>query len=426
MWISGFLLPSSVPSVSSVVKLRFATLALAAALALVALPGCVGVWGRAPATPTDQHLAPGSREARNLHVYDVAWDAVRRHYYTADMHGVDWAAARERHREQAASAADNEALYEAINTLFDELKDDHTYAASPEQAREEREHQGVLVGLISSPFGEQELERLVLDVMPGSSAAVSGVQPGWVLRRVDDRPPAEVLGPGRLQNGQRVRCEFLDNTNTPRLLTLTATPVSVDPIRTVRVLDGGAVLMRFDRFDLDTARWVRAQLKAHRRAPAVIVDLRQNPGGEALALARSLGEFFPHSIPMGRFVRRSGVDESLRASPGLVGARYSGAVAVLVSENSGSSSEIFAHSIRQQGRGIVLGTRTAGAVLGAETGGLPDGGELQVSVRDYLTADGVRLEGAGVTPDVVIETTVDDLRAGRDPVLEAALGYAAK
>jgi len=414
-----------VPSVSSVVKFRFATLALAAALALAALPGCVGIWGRAPVTPTDSPVAYDSREAYNRRVYDVAWDAVRRHYYDGDMHGVDWNAARDRHRRQAERAVDEAALYEAINTLLDELKDEHTYAATPDEVVEQRRHQGVLVGLISSPFGEQDLQRLVLDVLPGSSAAASGVQPGWVLRLVEGRPPAEVLGPGRLQNGQQVRCEFLDTSGTARLITLTATPVSVDPIRTTRVLEGGVVLMRFDRFDLDTARWVRAQLKAHKKAPAVIVDLRQNPGGEALALARSLGEFFPRSIPMGRFVRRTGVGEPLRASPGLVGARYPGAVAVLVSQNSGSSSEIFAHAIRLQKRGIVLGTRTSGAVLGAETGALPGGGELQVSVRDYLTADGKRLEGIGVTPDITVETTIDDLRAGRDPVLEAALAQLA-
>ena len=406
-------------------KIRFTVLAVAAALVLAALPGCIGVWGRAPVTTADQAVSYDSRQAYNRRVYDVAWDAVRRHYYDAAMHGVDWNAARERHRKAAEAATDDIGLYAAINELLGELEDEHTYAATPDEVDEDQQRQGVLVGLISSPFGEQDEQRLVLDVMPGSSAAASGVQPGWVLVRVEGRPPGEVLGPGRLHDGQEVRCEFIDTTDTVRLITLTATPVSVDPIRTVRVLEDGAVLMRFDRFNLDTARWVRAQLKAHRKAPAMIVDLRQNPGGEALALARALGEFFPRSIPMGRFVRRSGTGEPLRASPGLVGARYPGAVAVLVSENSGSSSEIFAYAIQQQKRGTVFGTRTSGAVLGAETGSLPGGGELQVSVRDYLTADGARLEGAGVAPDVIVETTIEDLRAGRDPVLEAALAHLA-
>lgn len=407
---------------TSVVKLRLAPLLAAAAIGL-ALPGCIGVWGIAPVTTEERTVAPDSRAAHNRRVFDVAWDAVRRHYYDGAMNGVDWNAARDRHRTQAESAQDDAELYAAINDLLAELGDEHTYAATPEQVEEERRHQGVLVGLISSPYGEQESQRLVLDVIPGSSAAASGVQPGWVLLSVEGRPPSEILGPGRLRDGQVVHCEFLDTGNSVRLLALTAGTVSVEPIRTLRVLDGGFVLIRFDRFTFATARWVRAGLKAHRDAPGVIVDLRQNPGGEALALGRALGEFFPRSVPMGRFVRRSGVDENLRASPGLVGARYGGPVAVLVSEASGSSSEIFAYAMQQQRRGTVFGTKTSGAVLGADTGPLPGGGELQVSVRNYLTADGTRLEGAGVTPDVEIEATVEDLRAGRDPVLQVAIEH---
>ena len=398
-------------------------LLLAATLALAALPGCVGVWGLAPSPPPQEAVELSSREAHNLRVFDTAWDAVRRHYYDAGLHGLDWNAARERHRLAAGAASDDDELYQAINALFAELEDPHTYAATPAEVAEERRHQGVLVGLISSPYGEQEVHRLVLDVIPGSSAAASGIQPGWVLLSVDGRPPGEVLGPGRLRDGQIVRCEFLDTTDTVRVIQLTAGSVWVEPIRATRELPGGIVYLRFDRFTLDSARWVRAQLKRYRDAPAVIVDLRQNPGGEALALARALGEFFPRSVPMGRFVRRSGSDEHLRASPGLVGARYRGRVVVLVSEASGSSSEIFAYAMQQQKRGLVIGAQTSGAVLGAETGGLPGGGELQVSVRDYRTADGKRLERVGVTPDIVLETTVEDLRAGRDPALQAALEH---
>lgn len=402
-------------------KCRLAALSLAAALALAVLPGCVGVWGHPPVHTTDAVAPADSQLDYNRRVFDTVWDAVRRHYYDPTMRGVDWNAARDRYLARAEEAGNDEELYEAVNTLLGELKDEHTYAASPDEVDEEQRHQGVLVGLISSPYGEHETQRLVLEVLPGSSAEASGVQPGWVLLSVDGQPPTDVLGPGRLQAGQAVHCEFLDGTDAVRLLTLTAGPVTVDPIRSARVLAGGVVYLRFDRFTLDAARWVRAQLKAHKAAPGVIVDLRQNPGGEALALARALGEFFPHSVSMGRFVRRNGMNEPLRASPGLVGARYAGPVVVLVSESSGSSSEIFAYAIQQQKRGVVLGTKTSGAVLGAETGSLPGGGELQISVRNYLAADGKRLEGVGVVPDVEVPTRIEDIRAGRDPVLEAAL-----
>jgi hypothetical protein len=47
----------------------------------------------------------------NASVFDKAWSAVMRHYWDAGLHGVDWAAARDRYRPQAIAASDQHALY---------------------------------------------------------------------------------------------------------------------------------------------------------------------------------------------------------------------------------------------------------------------------------------------------------------------------
>ena len=52
---------------------------------------------------------------------------------------------------------------------------------------------------------------------------------------------------------------------------------------------------------------------------------------------------------------------------------------------------------------------------------LPDGGELQLSREDYLAPKGRRIEGNGIEPDVAVARTLEDLRRGRDPDLDAAL-----
>jgi C-terminal processing protease CtpA/Prc len=52
---------------------------------------------------------------------------------------------------------------------------------------------------------------------------------------------------------------------------------------------------------------------------------------------------------------------------------------------------------------------------------LPDGGVLDVSEMDYRTAAGSRLEGAGLTPDMQVAPTLEDLRRGRDRALTLAL-----
>jgi C-terminal processing protease CtpA/Prc len=52
---------------------------------------------------------------------------------------------------------------------------------------------------------------------------------------------------------------------------------------------------------------------------------------------------------------------------------------------------------------------------------LLDGGKLNVSDSDYRTADGRRIEGAGIKPDLLLETRIADLLAGRDRILELAV-----
>lgn len=383
------------------------------ALASLLLAGCATV--RRPPPPG------ADRAPHNLLVYERAADLVEARYFDAELAEVNWDDLRARHRAAAGAAKNDAELYASINALLDALKDGHTGAIAPAAADRERRREGVLVGLILRPDPGDARHMLVVDTIPGSAAAELAIQPGWVLVACDGRPPRDVLGPGRLNAGQAVQCEFLDRSNARVALALEARRLSTRPLRVARVLPGGIVHLRFDRFDTDSARWVRGQLHEHAGAPGVIVDLRTNPGGDAFALARILGEFFRHGAELGTFVSRRGFDFNLRAWQWLGSARYGGAVAVLVSENSASSSEIFACVMQHHGRGTVIGSKTAGVVLGSRTFSLPDGGRLQISIDDYHTPAGTRLEGIGVTPDLLVPQTVEDLRAGRDAPLEAAM-----
>jgi carboxyl-terminal processing protease len=77
--------------------------------------------------------------------------------------------------------------------------------------------------------------------------------------------------------------------------------------------------------------------------------------------------------------------------------------------------------LQEHGRAVIVGRKSAGAVIGADFYGLPDGGELELGRYDYYTPKGRRLEGNGVEPDVKTAPKLADLRAGRDTDIEAAL-----
>ena len=265
---------------------------------------------------------------------------------------------------------------------------------------------------------------VVTTVYPGSAAAAAGVQPGWIVRSRDGRPVGERAPRFTMRPGQEVRLEFLDPADRIIPLTLVAGPVVWAPRREVRELDRGIVLLRFEEFDPASIRWLSAELEARRDAPAVIVDLRGNPGGLLMSVRFAIAEFFPAEVPIGTFVRRDGRERET-GSLTLGAARYRGRVVILVDEASASSAEIFSHVLQQKSRAIVVGRTTAGAVIAARHYRLPDGGQLQLAIQDYVGLDGRRLEGAGVVPDVPVTVRLDDLRQGRDVDLAAALAVLA-
>ena len=100
---------------------------------------------------------------------------------------------------------------------------------------------------------------------------------------------------------------------------------------------------------------------------------------------------------------------------------------VLTSENTSSAAEILALTLQQQRRARVIGNMTCGCVLAIRNRHtLPDGGVLDVSEFDYKTAEGIRLEGVGITPNDTTTLTRADLYAKRDSTLERAKKYFAR
>lgn len=390
---------------------RRAGWALLFALALLA--GCTTAPAPYHAPPA---MAAAERPAHNLAVFDRAWQLVNAKFFDAQFRGVDWAAQRAEFRPQAEQAPDDGALYLVINRMLGRLKESHLVALLPKNAYEFRTQHTAGIGIKMVEIAGQ---RAVSEVVPGSPAEGAGVRPGWIVLSRDGVPIAQAKPPTAAP-GEPLSFAFLDAEDRPVALTLNAALVSFER-REARALPDGAWYMRFDRFDVASLRWLSQQLKAQREAPAVILDLRQNPGGLTGALFLSLGEVFDHSVESGRFIRRGGGGSDWN-SVALFSARYPGGLAVLVSNASASSSEIFAHVVQHHHRGVVVGRQTAGAVMGARFYRLPGGGRLEVPVNDYLGADGRRLEGRGVTPDVVVgRAGLTDLRHGRDPDVEAAL-----
>ncbi len=377
--------------------------------------GCVST--PAPRVPLD-NLPPSQvdQATRNLRVFDAVWSLVADHHYDPKLRGIDWPAAAAKFGPQAAVAIDKKSLYAAINEMLDLLHDSHTHALTPEQASDRQTQQRVRTG-----FNMTRLDGrwAVAEVLPGSPAELAGVRCGWVVVARNGQQLGE-RNDFRAQDGEVTQWEFLDDHDRPVKLALTARPLSTKPRQDARELPGGFVYLRFDGFDGPDRRWLSEQLKAHHDAHGVVLDLRQNAGGETFSLGITIGEFFDHAVDSGAFISRGGT-RSEKNSWQIGSARYAGRVTVLVDGATASAAEIFSAVLQDHSRATLIGRKTAGAVLASWFYVLPDGGELQLSREDYLAPKGRRLEGNGLEPDVPVARTLEDLRAGRDPDIAAAL-----
>lgn len=395
--------------------LKIASRAIFAAFGLGLVAGCVST----PAPRVSLAGIPPEQVAQaqaNVAVFERAWALVADRHYDQKLGGMNWKEAGEKFGAQAAAAKDEAALYAVLNAMLDPLDDSHTHAIAPKRARERRTQQSARTGFAMTRI---ENRWVVNEVLPGSPAADAGIKAGWIALSRNGVP----LGARTrfsATEGERINWVFLDAADREVPVSAVARTLSTAPRQEARALEGGFVYLRFDEFDGPDRRWLGRELTKHAAAPGVVVDLRRNPGGETLSLGIIVGEFFDRRVDCGTFITRDG-SRSVKHSWQFGSANYAGKVAVLVDSATGSAAEIFAAVLQDHGRATIVGRKTAGAVLASRFYRLPDGGELQLSREDYVAPKGRRIEGTGVEPDVKVERALADLRAGRDPDIEAAL-----
>ena len=381
------------------------------------LSGCVAPRSGPPAEPV--YASVEVQAEAQVAILEQAWALVQKHFYDPGFNGAEWATAVERYREAAANAADVEALYDVINDMLSELDDAHTAALSPRAAWEDFVAERAFVGI---NLERVEDEWVVSELRPGSAAEEAGIKVGWIAIARDGETLTEDGITFESEPGVTYEWTFVDEDNALRQVMLLARTLSDRMPPEERHSDEGWVYLRFDEFETEYQHWLAERLEVNRDAPGVVLDLRYNSGGAISSLERVINDFFPERKAYGAFVSRKGRRNDEK-SAWRGGVSYSGELVVLIGPGSASSAEILAHVMKHYQRATLIGRQTAGVVVASQYHRLRDGGEVQIGTYDYHSLDGERLEGKGVDPDVVVERTLADLRAGRDPDLSAAVEW---
>ncbi len=459
-----FTTPSSI-SYDRSVRSTPSSRALACALTGVVLAGApLPVRAQAGAAVTASG-ASSAAVSTPLEEFDAALQILRANFVAERAARIDWDALRAELRPRAQAAQSNDDVRVLIREMLDRVGQSH-FALLPAAAAPDFSD-AALPAADAGSLGFDVVpvdDRLVVSrVEPDGPAAQAGVKAGWILTRVGPRDVGQMLAAAREDVSARsafgvwtlgaglVRgrvgipeeVEFSDGANAAAVRTIVRQPERgavvkfghLPPLfarveargvehrgRTIGVI-GFNVWMTPIAHDLDSA------VDRFRDGVGIVIDLRGNPGGVLTMIMGLAGHFLDAPVTLGVIKTRDS-ELNLVSNPRRVSADgkspvtpFGGRLAVLVDGGSYSASEIFSAGMQSVKRARVFGTRTAGGALPAVLERLPGGDVLQYAIGDFTTAQGDRVEGHGVIPDVTVAPTRADLLAGRDPVLEAALDW---
>ena len=363
-------------------------------------------------------------------MFDDAWRTMKYRFYDPQMHGINWDAAREKYRPLVEFVGDRQELLNIINEMIGELNASHTGAAPPPGGR---------AGGVSTGHLGLELEA---DSAAGLYRVTHIYEDGpadkdWVRVAVGDYLIAI--------NGKQVRAgdnywQLLNSLlNRKSEVTLnkkpgndgawqtrieTITPNAYSQLRYERwvrdrrkkvdELSGGRIgYLHIQAMNQPSLRKFEKEIREFRNKEALVIDQRWNGGGNieqellAILVQRQYQVWQPR-----------GTEPAGRPFAGFFGPKI-----VLQNWRSASNAEMFPAGFRALGLGKVVGTPTAGAVIGTGSYSLIDGSTVRTPGVGVFLADSKRtnMENYGVQPDMLVDNLPADNLAGRDRQLEAAV-----
>jgi len=385
---------------------------------------------------------------------------VARKIFAPAFDAVKWKALVEGNRQRILEADTVEAFEGEIQKLIVELKISHMVFF----------HHSLLkippnyaIGATFQPHGVNGSDHWMFqDVHEGGPAELSGMHAGDLLLEVEGRPVAPPEPPTfRMGGSCDVVIEKLSGERVSQPLGIPRPKSKWHPIIRPRLVswfkpEPGIGVLKAAGFPgqvgIDVAREIDDAISNLRDCTRLIVDLRGNPGGGAGGL-RLMSYLTPDKLPVGYSLTQQRVAKGFRredlprfgkipsrkialiplllrfalndksivlVTEGLGPQLFHGRIVLLVNQHTASAGETITGFARENRLATIVGTKTAGQVLGGTGFKMGHGFVLRLPVVGFRTWNGNTLEGNGVEPDHVVQLSREALRNGRDnQVLEA-------
>lgn len=364
----------------------------------------------APANTLTPAVSEAEQRQEAFRLFWEAWDILQSEFY-GDLPDLGQAARN------------------AIKGVLQHLGDPNTFLLDPEIARVVSEDMsGQFEGIGALVQTDENGYLVIVEPFEGGPAARAGILAGDIVLEADGE---ELLGLSSTEAVSKIRGPrgttvtlliYRPSTDERFTVEVVRERIDIPTIETRWYDDNTIFYLRLREFNATADDKVHQALKEARKqgAKGIILDLRGNPGG-LLDVAISVASEFVSEGIITEERTKDGQVTPYMASPGGAATDPTLPVVVLVNQGSASASEIVAGAIQDTGRGILVGTQTYGKGSVQKVHELSDGSQLRVTIAHWFTPGGRDIHEEGLSPDVEVTLTVENMQAGQDKQLDKAL-----
>ncbi|HUW65447.1 MAG TPA: S41 family peptidase [Spirochaetia bacterium] len=312
----------------------------------------------------------------------------------------------------------------AISGMVDSLNDPYSVYMTPTSFNQlQQQIQGSFAGLgMVVTINQQNSYLTVKSTIKGTPAQQAGIGSNDAILKIDSRDTKGMdletaVGLLRGPVGSKVTLTVARGGPTGAIhsVAMVRQQISVPTVAS-RMIAPGIGYVAISQFSENTPDEMKAQLMSllSQGLQGLILDLRDNPGGELQSSVNVARFFLPKGSPVVYIQSNFGQDVLTQTEDRLINVP----VVVLVNGNTASAAEILSGAIQDTGVGILVGTKTFGKGVVQTVYPLSGGAGLKLTTARYLTPAKHDIQHKGIEPNVVVanpESNKPDLQ------LDAAL-----
>ncbi len=321
-------------------------------------------------------------------------------------------------------------VYGAIQGLTSSLGDPYTVFFPPvENSLFQADIKGNFEG-VGMEIVAKDGALTVISPLKGSPSEKAGMLAGDIIVKIDGKSTANITTEDAVQliRGKKgtpvVFNVYRKGAKDTVDVTVIRDVINI-PVISTKDLGNGVYKIDLYSFTENSADLFRGALRSfvESKNSKLIIDLRGNPGGY-LDSAIDMASWF---LPSGKVVVRESFgeekEEKVFRSKGYNVFTDKLKMVILTDGGSASASEILAGALHEHGRATLIGEKTFGKGSVQELVNITDKTSLKVTIAHWLTPDGNFITGKGISPDIEVTRTRENVEAGKDPQLDRAIEF---